>query len=215
MAKYPLVEGMAGFGKLLGWISILGGGGSLIVGILMLVYTQQPTYIHYDPTLGFKAIALLIIGAVLLFGGTFLVTVAEIAHVFIDTALNTGETLELLQRQFVGDPATQRSELSAPQKVEARDIPIASTPVKSGSSSDFTNSALADRVKKLAVSKGYRVDLQEPQRISFRRGYETHWCYSTTDLESWLRRLQDEPDAQDLRVLRVEGALRPSVKAPT
>ncbi len=120
MEKYPLLRGLAGLARIVGWLGIIGGGGALLVGALVYGSTfqtnQYGTY-NSDPMLAAKSIFAMAGGAIFFTLATLLALIGEVIKVFIDIEDNTGQALRAIQN-IAGTSPTRRSELQLPERIE-------------------------------------------------------------------------------------------------
>ena len=178
MGKYPVLQGLSGLARFVGWLAICVAGILVIYGLVKLSeYKNDPRdaftgILNIGSGLGIAMLALMVI------------LVGEAIKVFVDIEGNTSEAVRILrdlQKAEVG-LVTDRVVASAKPSVM-----VASAPRSDNSPPVAREQMSADDIIADAQAAGYTVTTRNDGKITFRKEGVESYCYGLEDLQSFHR----------------------------
>jgi hypothetical protein len=134
MRKYPVLRGLSGLARFIGWAGLVLGGVCLIVGLLEVLSANvsAPRYQGDAGILGFySGLGAFSVGVGLSIASVYLIILGEVINVFVDIEDNTSETVRLL-RSLVGTRLDDRMTVDSSRSAEAEAPKVERRPVPAG-----------------------------------------------------------------------------------
>ena len=178
MGKYPVLQGLSGLARVVGWLAIC------IAGILVIYGLVKLSEYKNDPIGAFTGILNIGSGLGIAMVALIVILVGETIKVFVDIEGNTSEAVRILRDAQKAEVALANDRIVTGAKPS---VVVASARRSDGSLPVAREQMSADDIIAEAQAAGYTVTTRSDGKITLRKEGMESYCYGLEDLRRFHR----------------------------